>query len=213
MATDDTETPFVTTENPPLPSLDPPLAPFATSDTAPHSSRSSFTRVDQDDDQRREHPLSSDDPIIPPTSPPVPHDSTNTPADESEQLPLLASAPLQEQESKTTQFEPTATEEPVPQTPQTHLTFLLISGKRRTMAFEPGTAIGRVKELAWNSWPLGMWTFGYILAFQPLSHRHSLVDMIDWQDERPPAPSYLRVLYLGRMLQDDETLTSEFLLL
>jgi len=37
--------------------------------------------------------------------------------------------------------------------------------------------------------------------------------MIDWQDERPPAPSYLRVLYLGRMLQDDETLTSEFLLL
>lgn len=34
---------------------------------------------------------------------------------------------------------------------------------------------------------------------------------IDWQDDRPPAPSYLRVLYLGRMLQDDETLSSEFL--
>lgn len=32
----------------------------------------------------------------------------------------------------------------------------------------------------------------------------------DWQDDRPPAPSYLRVLYLGRMLQDDETLNSEF---
>jgi len=33
---------------------------------------------------------------------------------------------------------------------------------------------------------------------------------LDWQDERPPAPSYLRVLYLGRMLQDDETLLSEY---
>lgn len=74
--------------------------------------------------------------------------------------------------------------ETVPQMPQTYLTFLLISGRRRTMSFEPESAIGRVKELAWNSWP------------------------IDWQDERPPAPSYLRVLYLGRMLQDDETLTS-----
>jgi hypothetical protein len=29
----------------------------------------------------------------------------------------------------------------------------------------------------------------------------------DWQDERPPAPSYLRVLYLGKILQDDDTLT------
>lgn len=29
----------------------------------------------------------------------------------------------------------------------------------------------------------------------------------DWQDEHPPAPSHLRVLYLGRILQDDETLT------
>jgi hypothetical protein len=72
----------------------------------------------------------------------------------------------------------------VPQTPQTYVTFLLISGKRRTLAFEPSTTIARVKELAWNSWPA------------------------DWQDERPPAPSYLRVLYLGRMLQDDETLSN-----
>jgi len=32
--------------------------------------------------------------------------------------------------------------------------------------------------------------------------------VLDWQDERPPAPSYLRVLYLGRMLQDDESLNS-----
>ncbi|KAF8908600.1 ubiquitin-related domain-containing protein [Gymnopilus junonius] len=77
-----------------------------------------------------------------------------------------------------------AVDEVVPQMPQTYLTFLLISGKRRTMSFEPETAIGRVKELVWNAWPS------------------------DWQDDRPPAPSYLRVLYYGRLLQDDETLTT-----
>lgn len=31
----------------------------------------------------------------------------------------------------------------------------------------------------------------------------------EWQDERPPAPSYLRVLYLGKILQDDDTLSSK----
>ncbi|KIM42452.1 hypothetical protein M413DRAFT_444873 [Hebeloma cylindrosporum] len=185
MATDDTEAPPVTTGNSPLPSLDPPLAPFAASsleqDPVLQSSRSSFTRIDHDDDQRREP---SHDPIISSTSFPVPYDTTNTQADESEHSPPLAPLLPQDQELKQTQFDPTTMEEPVPQTPQTHLTFLLISGKRRTMSFEPDTAIGRMKELAWNSWPA------------------------DWQDERPPAPSYLRVLYLGRMLQDDETLTN-----
>lgn len=43
----------------------------------------------------------------------------------------------------------------VPQTPQVYLTFLVISGKRRTMSFEPETTLGRVKELVWNSWPTG----------------------------------------------------------
>ncbi|KAG6844869.1 hypothetical protein H0H87_002992 [Tephrocybe sp. NHM501043] len=71
----------------------------------------------------------------------------------------------------------------VPQTPQVYLTFLVISGRRRTMTFEPGTTLGRVKELVWNSWPS------------------------EWEDERPTAPSFLRVLYLGRMLQDDDTLS------
>ncbi|PFH47967.1 hypothetical protein AMATHDRAFT_66410 [Amanita thiersii Skay4041] len=71
----------------------------------------------------------------------------------------------------------------VPQTPQTFITFLLITGRRRTMSFDPETTIGRVKELVWNTWPE------------------------EWQNERPPAPSYLRLLYLGKMLQDDDTLT------
>lgn len=70
----------------------------------------------------------------------------------------------------------------VPQTPQTSLTFLLVSGRRRQMTFEPETTVGRVKELVWNAWPA------------------------DWQDERPPAPSYLRILYLGKILQDEDTL-------
>ncbi|KAH9015853.1 ubiquitin-related domain-containing protein [Lactarius hengduanensis] len=71
---------------------------------------------------------------------------------------------------------------PVPQIPQTMLQFLLVSGRRRSMGFEPETTVGRVKELVWNSWPN------------------------DWQDERPPAPSYLRILHLGKILQDDDTL-------
>lgn len=65
------------------------------------------------------------------------------------------------------------------------LTFLLISGKRRTMSFAASTTIGRVKELVWNSWP------------------------VEWSDEQPPAPNYLRILYLGKMLQDEDVLECE----
>lgn len=80
--------------------------------------------------------------------------------------------------------EGTAGEAQVPQTPQVFITFLVISGRRKTMSFEPETTLGRLKELVWNSWPP------------------------EWEDERPMAPSYLRVLYLGKMLQDDDTLTT-----
>jgi hypothetical protein len=51
--------------------------------------------------------------------------------------------------------EATATTVVVPQVPQTLVQFLLVSGRRRSMAFVPETTIGRVKELAWNSWPNG----------------------------------------------------------
>ncbi|KAF8625243.1 hypothetical protein AX15_005483 [Amanita polypyramis BW_CC] len=73
----------------------------------------------------------------------------------------------------------------VPQTPQTFVTFLLVTNRRRTMAFDSEMTVGRVKELVWNTWP----------------------EDNDWQSERPPAPSYLRLLYLGKMLQDDDTLS------
>lgn len=49
----------------------------------------------------------------------------------------------------------------VPQSSQTYVTFLLISGKRRTLSFEPSTTIVRVKELAWNSWPAGTLLFSF----------------------------------------------------
>ncbi|KAI0077583.1 hypothetical protein K474DRAFT_1684236 [Panus rudis PR-1116 ss-1] len=75
-----------------------------------------------------------------------------------------------------------AVEPAIPHDPQVSLTFLLISGRRRVMSFDQETTIGRVKELVWNAWPN------------------------EWQDERPPAPSYLRILYLGKILQDDDTL-------
>ena len=43
----------------------------------------------------------------------------------------------------------------VPQSPQVSLTFLLASGRRRTMSFEPQTTVARVKEFVWNAWPSG----------------------------------------------------------
>jgi hypothetical protein len=42
-----------------------------------------------------------------------------------------------------------------PEVPQASITFLLVSGRRRNMNFEPDTTIGRVKELVWNTWPAG----------------------------------------------------------
>lgn len=46
----------------------------------------------------------------------------------------------------------------VPQTPQVSLTFLLVSGKRRSMTFDPETTVGRTKELVWNAWPKGAYS-------------------------------------------------------
>jgi len=83
------------------------------------------------------------------------------------------------------QLDPEQEHEAIPQMPQVSLTFLLVSGRRRSMSFEPETTIGRVKELVWNAWPS------------------------EWQDERTAAPSYLRILYLGKILQDDDTLASK----
>ncbi|KAG9005291.1 hypothetical protein FRB94_000416 [Tulasnella sp. JGI-2019a] len=64
------------------------------------------------------------------------------------------------------------------------ITMLLVSGKRKTQEFDPKTTIGGLKEMVWSNWPT------------------------DWADEIPPSCSFLRILYLGRILTDDTILSS-----
>jgi hypothetical protein len=166
--------------------------------SAPASARTSFTRVDQ----TRAGTPSADD-------------EDSAPASATEHLEGGGHA--QEPTAVEVREEPTAVEvrevptavevREVPTTPQAALTFLLVTGRRRTMAFDPETTVGRVKELVWNTWPSGV-------CFHRLHHRVKLTgeNIADWNDtERPPAPAYLRILYLGKVLQDDETLSRTFL--
>jgi hypothetical protein len=94
---------------------------------------------------------------------------------------------------------PEAVEMPV--APQASLTFLTVSGLRRTMAFDPDTAVGRVKELLWSSWPSGTFLDSHLRS--PV-----LTSPAEWPDARPPAPGFLRILHLGKILDDEDTLTS-----
>jgi hypothetical protein len=71
-------------------------------------------------------------------------------------------------------------------TPKVHLRVLIISGQYHVFSFEPETTVGRVKELIWSMWP-SEWT----------------------APAQPPAPSWLKVLYSGRVLADDSTLLCE----
>lgn len=124
----------------------------------PASTRTSFTRVDHTRPGTSAGDDGQRDEVVP--------------NDEAARASLHDDPELEEQEAAAS----------IPQIPQTMLQFLLVSGRRRSMVFEPETTVGRVKELVWNTWPN------------------------DWQDERPPAPSFLRVLHLGKILQDDDTL-------
>ncbi|KAF8624329.1 hypothetical protein AX17_007157 [Amanita inopinata Kibby_2008] len=118
-------------------------------------------------------------PSMPSTSPsPPPSSPMPSPPLQHQQPQILTQLQTQAQEAANVVASP-------PQTPQAFITFLLITGRRRTMSFDPEMTVGRVKELVWNTWP----------------------EDIEWQNERPPAPSYLRLLYLGKMLQDDDMLT------
>lgn len=200
-----------------------PLAPLVVSDLHanlnlnPSSTRTSVTRVENDEEGRLRPSMTSEPVAIVAETTPAPahvHGANSAPR----------ASPVHEEERDSGQSTPEPTRiEPdgeqvrvagaegegdaVPQTPQTYVTFLVISGKRRTLAFEPSTTVGRVKELVWNSWSAGV-------LFRCFDFRFCVLDYLifffclDWQDERPPAPSYLRVLYLGRLLQDDETLSS-----
>lgn len=72
-----------------------------------------------------------------------------------------------------------------PVDPQITLTFLLLSGRRRTLTFPENTTVSRVKEIVWSSWPS------------------------ESQDEQPPTPGFLRLLHLGKIWMDDTRLVGE----
>ncbi|KAF5383083.1 hypothetical protein D9615_004859 [Tricholomella constricta] len=157
-------------------SLEPPTRPYvAMDDSSPVDSASTTkTHLEMTEagtsprliEARPAEPIAHDPPLLPPNNEDV-TPQVGEKANDAVEIPGTGAGEAQ-----------------VPQTPQVFITFLVISGRRRTMSFEPETTLGRVKELVWNAWPT------------------------EWEDERPFAPSYLRVLYLGKMLQDDDTLAS-----
>jgi len=70
--------------------------------------------------------------------------------------------------------------------PQVLLTFLLLSGRRKTYAFEQDCSIAVVKERLVREWPS------------------------EWEDEmRPQTVSQIRLLHYGRQLLDNETLSAK----
>lgn len=80
----------------------------------------------------------------------VPNDDEKN--DESSRRPSGELAETPEQAAATS---PVMAEQPIPQTPQISLKFLLISGNRKVMSFDATTTISRVKELVWNGWQSG----------------------------------------------------------
>ncbi|CAE6494767.1 unnamed protein product [Rhizoctonia solani] len=72
----------------------------------------------------------------------------------------------------------------IPEPTDIPITFLLISGDRKQMHFAPETTIGRVKELFWNAWTP------------------------ENPETKPPSSSFLRVLHMGKVYSDDQTLAS-----
>jgi len=68
--------------------------------------------------------------------------------------------------------------------PRVSITFLLGSGKRKTLDFEQSDSFGAIKERLVREWPT------------------------DWDGElKPQSASAIRFLHLGRLLSDDETLS------
>lgn len=157
--------------------LEPPLRPYASEGTSSPSARTSFTRVDvlgEEEAEAAPPVMSQDHPNPPSASPPVGSSGQSAesqgpppPPPEVQQDPIITetesvvpmastSVPTGVDGPSSSSSSQKLSEQPqVPQTPQAFLTFLLVSGKRRTMSFEPETTIGRVKELIWNAWPSG----------------------------------------------------------
>lgn len=129
--------------------LSPPTAPGTNpySSSAAASARTSFTRIGVDTAQSQAHAEEDSDGLV--------AQEENIISSSQDRLPVeieTGSGP-----------EPEANA--IPQTPQICLTFLLVSGRRRTMAFEPRTTVGRVKELVWSGWSSGGAFFCFVSLF------------------------------------------------
>lgn len=129
----------------------------------PASTRTSFTRVDHTRPGTSAGDDGQRDEVVP--------------NDEAARASLHDDPELEEQEAAAS----------IPQIPQTMLQFLLVSGRRRSMVFEPETTVGRVKELVWNTWPNGVsrslfslpwWTIRRVSILSILSPIHGSVDAV-----------------------------------
>ena len=128
----------------------------------PASTRTSFTRVDdtrpgtaaRDSNPNNHSHLLPDDPH------PGPGDGNGRGGGDGADTRNAPQPPEDEREEEETGAV-------VPQVPQTLVQFLLVSGRRRSMAFDPETTVGRVKELVWNTWPNGTLSF-----VKPPPHLH-----------------------------------------
>ena len=129
---------------------DPKLGPYLSA-----SARTSYTRVDVD---------SLPTPVYPPLPPaptaiaavqdaPLAVDATPSPALLPTTTTSSSTSPTPTPDAPPTGAQTPTADPPIPQTPQVSLTFLLVSGHRKTQTFDPETTVGRVKELVWNAWP------------------------------------------------------------
>jgi hypothetical protein len=58
----------------------------------------------------------------------------------------------------------------------------------------------------------GLSVFSSYMITRQDNHTDTRSCISDWQDSpRPHAPSYMRLLYMGKILQDEDTLTCEYL--
>lgn len=140
----------------------------------------------------------------PPTSPPS---QTQIPASQSQPAQDITptDANSNTQNSSKTSPAPTPT---VHADPQITLSFLHISGRRRTLSFPADTTVARVKEVVWNTWPKEWYDgssggVGGGLQNEGGGGRDSL------KDELPAAPGFIRLFCLGKMWTDESRLSGE----
>jgi hypothetical protein len=92
--------------------------------------------------------------------------------------------------------------------PQVLLTFLLLSGRRKTYAFEQDCSIAVVKERLVCEWPSGKPSFPSATTLLLIRYVFHLISS-EWEDEmRPQTVSQIRLLHYGRQLLDNETLSA-----